>query len=132
MERIIDRERHRLRRHSVSDQNTLLCGGMKELYQYCQSLRFPNEKLNCCHNGKVSLLPLSDYILKELFIGSTQQAINFRNNIRNYNSAFVFASFGAKIALPPGHGTAYVYMVRHTIVVIHCTQMRVKIDIIYY
>ena len=54
----------------------LLCGGMKELYQYCQSLRFPNEKLNCCHNGKVSLLPLSDYILKELFIGSHSKLLN--------------------------------------------------------
>ena len=27
------------------------------------------------------------------------------SDIRNYNSAFAFASFGAKIAFPPGHGT---------------------------
>ena len=64
MERTLKREIQRLRRHSVSNQNTDTCyyvGKMNELCQYCLSLRFPNEKLNCCYNGKVSLLPLSDY-----------------------------------------------------------------------
>ena len=61
---------------------------MNELCQYCQSLRFPNE-LNCCHNGKVSLLTLSDYPINlKLF--------NFRNNTRNYNSAFEFGEGGIK------------------------------------
>ena len=34
---------------------------------------------------------------------STQDSINFRNNIRNYNSAF--ASSGANVDIPQGHGT---------------------------
>ena len=50
---LIDRERHRLRKHSVSDQNTDTCYYVGEMNELCQSLRFPNEKSNCCHNGKV-------------------------------------------------------------------------------
>jgi len=91
MERRLQRDRQRMRRLGVIELNTSDSYYLGELCPYCQSLRFANEKLNCCHNGKVSLRPLSDYLdeLKQL------QAINFRNNIRNYNSAFAFASFGA-------------------------------------
>ena len=48
-------------------------------------------------------------------MGSTQDAINFRNNIRNYNSAFAFASFGANV---DGHGT---YCFRIHGQTYHCT-----------
>ena len=108
--RSLDRERHRIRRHRISqvDIDTVYyLGQMNELCQYCESLRFPNEQRNCCHNGKVSLTQLCEYpeSLKELLMGSTQDAINFRNNIRNYNSAFAFASFGANVDLLQGRGT---------------------------
>ena len=55
-----------------------------------------------------------------MFIGSTLQAINFRHNIRNYNSAFAFAfaSFGAKIALPPSRGTYCLHIHSQTY---HCS-----------
>ena len=87
---------------------------MSELCQYCESLRFPNEQRNCCHNGKVSLTQLCEYpeSLKELLMGSTQDSINFRN----YNSAF--ASFGANVDIPLGHGT---YCFRIHGQTYHCT-----------
>ena len=95
-----DRVRHGMRRHRIRqvDIDTVYyLGQMNELCQYCESLWFPNEQRNCCHNGKVSLTRLCEYpeSLKELLMGSKQDAINFRNNIRNYNSEFAFASFGA-------------------------------------
>lgn len=80
---------------------------MSQSCEYCHALRFPQESLNCCHNGKVRLPPLSNYPdeLKELILGSSVQAKNFRTNIRRYNSAFAFASFGAQTASVPGRGT---------------------------
>ena len=93
---------------------------MNELCQYCESLRFPNEQRNCCHNGKVSLTQLCEYpeSFKELLMSSTQDSINFRNNIRNYNSAFAFASFGSNVDIPQGHGT---YCFRIHGQTYHCT-----------
>ena len=118
-----DRVRHRMRRHRINEvdiDTVYYLGQMNELCQYCESLRFPNEQRNCCHNGKVSLTQLCEYpeSLKELFMGSTQDSINFRNNIRNYNSAFAFASFGANVDIPQGHGT---YCFRIHGQTYHCT-----------
>ena len=42
--------------------------------------------------------------LKPLFDVNNAQARNFKANIRQYNSAFAFASFGAQLSEPPGHG----------------------------
>ena len=91
--------------------------------QYCESLRFPNEQRNCCHNGKVSLTQLCEYpeSLKELLMGSKQDAINFRNNIRNYNSELAFASFGANVDLLQGHGT-YCFCIHGQ--TYHCTNTK--------
>ena len=36
-------------------------GPMNKPCQYCNALRFTNESLNCCHNGKVNLPQLSSY-----------------------------------------------------------------------
>ena len=121
--RSLDRERHRMRRHRINevDIDTLYyLGQMNELCQYCESLRFPNEQRNCCHNRKVSLTQLCEYpeSFKELLMGSTQDSINFRNNIRNYNSAFAFASFGSNVDIPQGHGT---YCFRIHGQTYHCT-----------
>ena len=118
-----DRVRHRTRRHRINEvdiDTVYYLGQMNELCQYCESFRFPNEQRNCCHNGKVSLTQLCEYpeSLKELLMGSTQDSINFRNNIRNYNSAFAFASFGANVDLLQGHVT---YCFRIHGQTYHCT-----------
>ncbi|KAF2357056.1 hypothetical protein FHG87_012188 [Trinorchestia longiramus] len=42
--------------------------------------------------------------LRLLFDADGAEGSNFRQNIRNYNSEFAFASFGANIRLPPGLG----------------------------
>lgn len=73
-------------------------GPMTTQWEHCQALRFPRENLNCCHSGKVSLPALVEYPqpLKDLLTGPNSEARNFRDNIRHYNSAFSFASFGAQ------------------------------------
>ena len=85
-------------------------------YQYCGALRFEREQLNCCHNGKVSLPPLQEYpeILRLLFYADNAEGSNFRRNIRNYNSALAFASFGANIRPPPGRGP-YCFLYREVL-----------------
>ena len=74
-------------------------GPMNTLCQYCNALRFTNESLNFCHNGKVNLPQLSSYPVefRDLQTSNTSQAKNFREHIRQYNSSFAFASLGANI-----------------------------------
>ena len=76
----------------------LYVGPMTTQCEHCQALRFPRENLNCCHSGKVSLPALVEYPqpLKDFFTGTSSEARNFRDNIWHYNSAFSFASFGAR------------------------------------
>jgi hypothetical protein len=89
-----------------ADVTEFTLGGLTEVCQFCQALRFQNETLNCCHNGKVSLQPLQPVPneLHNLFTQSNANAKNFFENIRSYNSAMAFASFGASLAPPPGYG----------------------------
>ena len=98
-----NRQEQRQRR-ATNETSSIYLGPMSSVCQHCQALRFANETLNCCHNGKVSLPPLTDYPsgLKELFTGDSVMANNFRTNIRKYNSAFSFASYGATIVPIPG------------------------------
>jgi len=81
-------------------------GLMHELCEYCGALRFRRETRNCCHNGKVQLPPLSPYPeeLNNLLCSGDEQSKNFQDNIRQYNSALSFASFGAQVVYPPGRG----------------------------
>ncbi|KAF2362573.1 hypothetical protein FHG87_006674 [Trinorchestia longiramus] len=74
--------------------------------EYCDALRFRNEDKNRCHNGKVSVPALQLYpeALRDLLKGNDQESTSFRKNIRNYNCAFSFASFGVKLCVPPGRG----------------------------
>ena len=114
-----DRGRHRIRRHRINEvdlDTVYYLGQMNELCQYCESLRFPNEQRNCCHNGKVSLTQLCEYpeSLKELLM--VPHKIQWIN-IRNYNSAFA-ASFGANVDIPQDHGT---YCFRIHGQTYHCT-----------
>ena len=69
---------------------------------YCKALRFPREKLNCCHNERVCLPTLSPYpsMLSNHMKGATRQSKSFLKNIRHYNSSFAFAL----MAPPPGRG----------------------------
>ena len=70
----------------------------------------PGTKLSsCCHNGKVSLQPFGPYPdnLKRLVTArhdTMAMASNFKKNVRQYNSACAFASMGAQLQSPPGHG----------------------------
>jgi len=81
-------------------------GEMNVNCSHCGALRFTSESFNCCHNGKVSLPNLQEYPaqLKRSFDINDHEEAKFREYIRNYNSAFAFASFGANISLPPGRG----------------------------
>ncbi|KAF2350022.1 hypothetical protein FHG87_019223 [Trinorchestia longiramus] len=80
-------------------------GEMNVRYEYCDALRFRNDK-NCCHNGKVSVPALQPYpeALRDLLQGNDQKSTSFRKNIKNYNCVFSFASFGVKLCVPPGRG----------------------------
>ena len=81
-------------------------GEMNVNCHHCGALRFQHESFNCCHNGKVSLPNLREYPeqLRRFFEGNDRERTNFREYIRNYNSAFAFASFGANISQPVGRG----------------------------
>ena len=65
-----DRVRHRMKRHRISEVDIDTVYYLGQMCQYCESLRFPNEQRNCCHNGKVSLTQLCEYpeSLKELLM----------------------------------------------------------------
>ena len=78
---------------------------MTSVCENYHALKFEDEKsFKCCHEGKVSLPNLEPYPqeLSDLMLEDTAQGKNFRANIRQFNSAFSFASFGANIAPPPG------------------------------
>ena len=66
----------------------------------------------CCRGGKLSNLPR--YIeappeLQELLTSSTRAAQDFRGNIRSYNAALAFISFGINcFKNVPGRGPPFV------------------------
>lgn len=78
---------------------------------YCNALYFSSEKNSagfftlCCCNRKFKLPEISVIDdIKDLFMGNSDISKNFRQNIRQYNNALSFVSFGANIKLPPGYG----------------------------
>ncbi len=81
-------------------------GAMNIKCQHCSALRFKDENLNCCQSGKIKIDELSPYPdkLKDLLTYKDPESKHFHENIRQYNSAFAFASMGAQIAPPPGYG----------------------------
>jgi flagellar biosynthesis GTPase FlhF len=87
-------------------------GSMCNNCEYCiarywgQELNTSKKYTKCCHDGKVTLDPLSETptLLTELLMGNTPEANNYREYIREYNSAMAFASMGADIKSPPGNG----------------------------
>ena len=77
-------------------------GQMNVICEHCDSLSFPSDKFNCCHDGKVHL---DDHPfppeLQRLFETADELSLHFRSNIRRYNTAFAFASLTAKQDTPP-------------------------------
>jgi hypothetical protein len=75
--------------------------------EYCNArywkheLNASNKKTKCCHDGKISLDPLFETptLLRELLTGDKREADNYREHIREYNSAMTFASMSAEIRL---------------------------------
>jgi len=87
-------------------------GGMDRTCQKCGALHWLCERVQkrgstdinplfgmCCGDGSVQLPPLPPPpdALKNLFLGSTEEARQFREHIRQYNSALAFTSLRAKI-----------------------------------
>ncbi|KAF2348416.1 hypothetical protein FHG87_020827 [Trinorchestia longiramus] len=76
---------------------------MNVICRFCSAFRFQGELLNCCHNRKVCLPYLQEFplLLRRLLECDNHEARNYRDNIRNYNAAFSFASFGTDAFMPP-------------------------------
>ena len=76
-------------------------GQMNVICEHCDSLSFPSEKFNCCHDGKVRL---DDHPfppeLQRLFETADELSLHFCSKIRRYNTAFAFASLTAKLDNP--------------------------------
>ena len=83
--------------------NESYLGSMFEICKHCNAKHSSSEYIqdkqfsNCCHKGQVSLPenPPYSYNLEKLSTGLSLDSINFRKNIRSYNNALAFASFGA-------------------------------------
>ena len=97
------------RRPYLEPENPLSFGPISIPCDICTALHWLDERIkasskssprfaHCCHHGKVRLDPLPDPPdeLKELFTAQSTQAKEFRENIRQYNSALAFTSFTAK------------------------------------
>lgn len=80
------------------------CNFCNALYFFCEKNTLGKFNL-CCSEGKISLPPsdIPDEI-KKLYIDNTDESKNFRANIRQYNNALSFVSFGANVKVPPGNG----------------------------
>ena len=100
LENIRNRVQHRRNNMDHNQENNFYDGPMNIVCPHCGALRFQGEPLNCCQSGKVSLVALQDNYMKQILAEDG----NFRKNIRNYNSAFAFASFGSNITPPSGRG----------------------------
>lgn len=100
------------RRHDV--------GAMDVRCPYCHALHWADERLTsstraspkfgrCCKSGqvKVPLTLTPPGPLLDLWMNNHRHSRNFLSNVRKYNNAFAFTSFGLKSAQPPpppGHG----------------------------
>ena len=115
---------HRQQRSSLTElavENNVVPGSylgrMDSVCRHCDALHFKSEIASgrkdeykeCCHYGSIELPKPLVYPdkMKALLEGVDMEARNFRENIRNYNSAMAFASMGAQIATPTGSGPYY-------------------------
>ena len=96
----------------IRDDVGLMCDRCEE----CGAQNFERERVGpeharhfrlCCQNGKLSHInkpPFPPLILAHYLKSPEMRARNFRERIREYNSALSFVSFGAEMSTPPGHG----------------------------
>ena len=86
------------------------CGAFDQICNHCQSFNFVDERrqdgeYNFCHKGRIRLkMQRYPYKFRSLLRNLDPKSKNFLENIRKFNSALAFASMGAQISLPPGHG----------------------------
>ncbi|KAH9834149.1 uncharacterized protein C8Q71DRAFT_688168, partial [Rhodofomes roseus] len=100
-------------------------GRMDVACRFCGALHWIAERLtassarnptfgSCCNSGKVHVPSAPDppHALKQLFVQNTAQAREFREHIRQYNSAFAFTSLGVQIDDTVNHGNGpYVFRI---------------------
>ncbi|XP_021953640.1 uncharacterized protein LOC110850511 [Folsomia candida] len=93
------------------DEDTVVLhnlGNMNVSCEFCNAINFLQERpvdkkfTVCCNKGKLRIPNFEKN--EKLLTGKDPDSKNFMDNIRSYNSAFAFASVGAKIASPPGYG----------------------------
>ncbi|XP_058810192.1 uncharacterized protein LOC131675282 [Phymastichus coffea] len=113
---------------SLIDENNI--GNMTYKCSNCDALHFQNEKdtngkfTSCCDKGKIKMQDNPPYpkLLKDLATGNTQDSGEFRKNIRLYNNALAFASFGANFDRLPGRGPRVIRIcgqVYHNVYALH-------------
>ena len=93
--------------------------GFMECYcKQCGSCNFAGEQIGsgkhahfniCCRNGKVDIptVPNPPQVLQDLLVDNTAAAKHFRSNVRAYNAALSFVSFGSDFDAAdvlPGNG----------------------------
>nr|CDJ83292.1 uncharacterized protein LOC100903664 [Haemonchus contortus] len=84
-------------------------GPMNVVCESCGARHFRSESKggrrtfnDCCNHGTITLEHFTHYPeeLRQLLTGQDAEAKEFREHIRNYNSAFAFASIGAQLDIP--------------------------------
>uniref|UniRef100_A0A7I4YT97 Helitron_like_N domain-containing protein n=1 Tax=Haemonchus contortus TaxID=6289 RepID=A0A7I4YT97_HAECO len=69
--------------------------------------------IDCCNHGTITLKHFTCFPeeLRRLLAGQDAEAKEFREHIRNYNSAFAFASIGAQLNIPRRGPCCFAYAV---------------------
>ena len=101
---------------------------MTKICHYCDAKLWSTETSSlCCQVNLPSLQTLPEPLHK-LFVGDTAESRCFRHNIRNYNSAFAFASLGViEDMLPAG---VYLFRVNGTAIeLVIYNQMQMEKDL---
>ena len=103
-----------LDKYTDSLMTTLKLDGMTTRCDFCLAWNFADEKVQsaggrrvtlCCKAGKICHLPTlpdAPEPLRSLLLDSTSLAKHFRQNIRRYNAAMSFVSFGARLEVKIG------------------------------
>lgn len=85
---------------SFRNISLLSIGEMDSQCNFCGAMKFKREWPSmCCANGKVKIEPFRDppNYLKNLLDGNHTFSKHFLTNIRTYNNAFSFTSFGTSV-----------------------------------
>jgi len=98
--------------HPNSADLLYTCGQLDFKCSKCGAFHFEKEThdasnafSSCCQSGKVVLPELKFHDdIKHLMTGVHEHSQNFMTNILQFNNSLAFASMGANIAPPPGHG----------------------------